>query len=378
MAEEKATSTPIKKKKGSSLPLLLGVLAVLAVVTVLVADPAGWFKPSADEELKQDPARRTLVAAKAEAISAFEITPAGGSEGFKLVRDGEQWFVEQDGKRFKAAQDKVDQLLEELPELRADGLATDKATLYDDMEVSDAKAIRLAVYAGGTEPDVTLLVGKAAPGYTTSFVRLDGTPEVYRAATNVKTLVGYSFPDYRSRKPWAFDPETATALTVQQFTPAPEKELKADPPAADAPRHSFTLTDGLWQKDGANGNQNSIKELVKAFSELETNEFIDAPSNAETKLDGRQPALSVTTPAGAYTLTLGAKDGSFWFVQDQDGHVYKVTDYGLAFYRELDFDKLTFDDTPKEEPKAEGEESAEEEGEGVTKGTANKLPPEDK
>ena len=39
--------------------------------------------------------------------------------------------------------------------------------------------------------------------------------------------------------------------------------------------------------------------------------------------------------------------------------VYKISDYTLNFYKELDWQKLTFDDSPKEEAKAEKAEEKE-------------------
>jgi hypothetical protein len=77
-------------------------------------------------------------------------------------------------------------------------------------------------------------------------------------------------------------------------------------------------------------------------------EFSDTTTHEQGLIPKDRFNLSVESPTGTYTITLGGKDGSNYFVTDQDGYVYQVGEYPLKFYRELEFGKLTFDDTPKE------------------------------
>jgi hypothetical protein len=342
-----------KKRKQSGLPKLAGLLLVLALIAFAVADPLHLLHPTPEKLAEKDPERRVLIDAKKDEISAFEIKPIDG-DAFRIEKDKDHWFVTVNGKRSKADMERLDKMLEELPELRSDSLVTADAKQYDALEVSEGKAIVLKVYKGDVKPVVTLHVGKAAPGYQNSFVRMDAGKEVWNAGTNVKSLVGYTAQDYRTKKPWTFKPEGATKLTLTKFSaPKEDEQTHAMPPPGAGPQLTFELKDGVWKQSGSgsNGNQSSIKEFLKSFSELQVSEYVDAPDAAVTQLAGRQPAISVESPEGKFALTLGARDPSYWYVSDQDGVTYKISDYLLNFYKDLDWTKLTFDDAPKAEAK---------------------------
>jgi hypothetical protein len=347
-------STSKKKQKRSNMPALLSALILLGVIALLLADPFHWLKPSDEQLAQQDPERRVLVDADAKDLTALEVRQPDQAKPFRLEKDGERWYVVVDGKRTKADMERLDQILDEVPGLRADSLTTSDDKQYDDLEVSDGKAIMLKVYKGGTEPAVSLHVGKAAPGSQTSFVRIDGGKEVWRAGKNIKSLFGFAAEDFRTKKPWLFKSEAATKVSLQQFVAGAEgtEPNTAAPPKADAPRLTFELKDGLWKRAGANANQNGIKEFLNALKDLQINEYVPADQVAAAQLEDRQPAIEVESPEGRFTATLGAKDSSYYYVKDQDGNVYKVSEYNLNFYKELDWEKLTFDDTPKEEEAA--------------------------
>lgn len=350
------------------MPRLLGTFAVVAVAALFVVDPFNLFGPSEKEATENDPTRRMLIDLKRDELTAFEIKNAD-EDAFRIEKDDGRWYVVAGGKRTKADMERVDKMLEELPGLRAYSLATEDPKLYDQMEVSDGKALLLKVYSGGTAPVATLHVGKAGPSYKTSFVRIDAGKEVWNAGTNVKSLTAYSSKDYRTKKPWTFAQDTATQLELVKFSAPEEKENKAPPPALDSPKLEFELKDGIWKHGDSNGNQNAIKEFLKSLSDLQINEYLDEPDNAVTQLDGRAPSITVKTAEGEFTLTMGAKDVSYWYVRDQDGNSYKVSDYALQFYRELDWDKLTFDDTAKEaDAKATDTGEAEPEPDGAAEG----------
>ena len=327
-----------KKKISGVLRLvwLLVALIVLAGVALLVYNPFHWGQPTQEEAVKQDPGQALLCDFTKADVTGFEIAKPGEAP-FKLERDGEQWFVIQGGKRFRAGKEKIDKMLEELPGLRAQGIATDKVEMQATFEVDQAKGIVLSVFTGKAEPKVKLIVGKTTPSYDSAFVRVGDGKEIYRAGTNVKSLVGFAFADYRTKTPWKFDPANATKLSVRPMT-------------GDAAAQTFEKKDGVWKTaSGGNANQNLITELLKKISEISINEYVDTPDDAVAKLGGLTPNVIVTAPDGEYKLTIGATDVSNVYCQDQDNCVYKVPDYQLKTYTELAFDKLSFDDTKQDE-----------------------------
>lgn len=328
-----------RRKRGSKLPMLLGLFVALVGAAVVVTDPFGWRTPAEEVLDAADPGRRVLVDLAADEISAIDIDPPTG-EAFRLEREGEDWFVEQGTTRHRADMERVEPLLADLAGLRAESLATSRPEEHAGMEVNDELAIAVSVYSGGAEPLSLLHVGKSAPGFSASFVRVNGDPEVYRAGANIKSQVAYAFNDFRNRKPWSFDPLNVTQLVI---TP-PNDPLGG---ALELRREGE-----LWQHAGGNANQNAITELLQRVTELDAGQFADDATPEQTQFPAT-PSLRVTTPVREYSLTLGAQDASYLYARDQDGVVYQLSDHTLDFYRELDFERLTFDDTPPEEAEAD-------------------------
>ena len=320
---------------GKRLIVPLVVFIVLLAILVFAVDPLGWFKASEEELEAEDPTRFVLCDLSEDEISAVEIdSPEHGA--FRLNREGEKWFAVKGENTYQANMDKVEPLLADLAGLKSEGLATDKADKHAEFEVDAAKGIMVKVFAGVEDPAVQLTVGKSAPGYKSSFVMQGEGPEVYRSSKNVKLNVGFSFNDYRTKKPFALHPMTAERITVR--------------PPEDGAAQTFTKADGFWKTaEGTNGNQNLLNELIQKLSELTISNFVDDSEAESTGLEGVEPHLTVTTTEGDYILTLGSKEDSMYFLSDQDGWVYKASEYNLKFYLELAFAELSFDDTVSEE-----------------------------
>ncbi|MCC7477311.1 DUF4340 domain-containing protein [bacterium] len=355
---------------------LLGILAALVLVALFAADPFGWFKPSDKDTAAKDPAQLTLVDADAESISSLEIKPTEG-EPFTITREQEEWWVVRGDKRFRANMDRVTPMLDQLPGARSETVATSNAEKYEELEVTPEKAIGLKIFAGGKEPVANLLVGKAAEGFKACFVRTVGaegeSKEVYRAGVNIKQLVSFAFDDYRTMKPWTFDPALATEIRLRrppvQASAPPAAEGQAAEKPKDAagftveswPAESLVITKSgeFWQIEGRNANQNMVKDMLQKFSELQVNEYLDNPAAADTGFAADAgPAIEVTTPGGKYSLTLGPEKTSSRAAKDSAGIIYRISTAFLRFYlEELKWDELKFDDTAKEEEEAAGAEA---------------------
>ncbi|MBN2082075.1 DUF4340 domain-containing protein [bacterium] len=343
--------------KRLGLPLV--IMLVLVAVAVLATDPFGWFKPAADHPDENAPKEIKLCSVTADTLTGFEIDQIS-DEPFQLLKEGGQWFVVRGDARYKANMERIDKLIEDVPGLMSSGLATNKADKQATFEVDDAQAIRLKVFAGGETPAVDMYVGKATPSFDGAFVRLANQDEVYRAAKNIKSLVGFSFRDFRSKEPWKFEPATLASVTIA-------------PPDGEGEALTFTRAEGFWKTpEGTNGNQNLITELLDKISKLKANDFVDEPDPELTGLEGREPNLVLDGPEGELTLTIGLDENSQYFVQDQDGNVYKISEYNLKPYRELAFAELTFDDTAP--VAAEGGDELSNAGENPDEGITGDLP----
>lgn len=340
-------------------PLIIMLFVV--VLAIIATDPFGWMKPAEEVPDVNAPQEKTIVEITADEITAFEIDQVEDAP-FRLERDGGQWFVTRGDVRYSANMERVDKLTEQVPGLKSTGLASDKEEKHATFEVAADNAIRLKVFTGADTPAVDMLVGKATPSYDGAFVRLEGQNEVYRASQNIKSLVGFSFRDFRTKEPWKCEP-----LTVESVTVAP-------PPGIEGEALIFTRSEGFWKTPaGANANQNLLTELVDKVSKLKVNDFVDEPDPAVTGLEGRTPNVILTGPEGEVSLTVGELESSQYYAADQNGHTYKISEYNLKPYLDLAFGELTFDDTAAEATTAEGTELSNA-GENPDEGIAGNLP----
>lgn len=347
--------------KRLGLPLI--VLVVLVALAILLVDPFGWLKPKGAKPDENAPKEVVLCDLTADQITAIQIDQVEDSP-FVLQREADKWYVVRGDQRYDANPDRVDKLMEAVPGLKSSGLASDKKEKQDTFEVDDEHAIHLQIYAGGKDPAVNMYVGKATPSYDGAFVRLDDSDLVYRAGANIKSLVGFSFRDFRTKQPWMCVPTAVTSVTVKP------------PPDAEGETMTFTRSDGLWKTpEGGNANQNLLTELVEKISKLRVNDFVDDPDPKVTGLEGQDPNVILSGPEGDLSLTLGSLDSSQYYIADHNGNVYKVSQYNLKPYLELEFDKLTFDDTAKEDTAGtEGDMSNA--GENPDEGIKSDLPSE--
>jgi hypothetical protein len=176
---------------------------------------------------------------------------------------------------------------------------------------------------------------------------------VYKSNANIRALVGFSYRDYRSKHPWAFDSQLVEKLSVR-------------PVAGQA--QQFVKQDGVWKTaDGSNANQNMIVTLLNDWTNAKVSDFADDVTPGVTAFDpgvegadgagtggsdasgkevppqfklGLEPNLLAEGPQGRFSLTLGVKEGGLYFLADQDGLAYRMGEPDLRFFRELKHDEL--------------------------------------
>lgn len=326
--------------------VLVVVLVVVAGAYVLLSDPAGWFKPSAAEIAQSDPGHITLCSLSESEITAFSITKKDG-ESFRLERQGDNWRTVKGDKSYKAESNKIERLLRDVPGVATDALLTSKVEKHASFEVDDASAIILGIEGAGLSAPIQLSIGKAAPGYKGSFVRIGGGSEVYSSTKNLKSLVGFAFNDYRSKKPWEFETETVESLAVRALAAEGEDQ---------SPPTSFTRNQGMWKnQEGNPGHQNKLAELVDKLSKMSISTFADEATEEETQLAGLEPHLLVKAAGAEFSITIGANVDGKHYIADGNGVVYQVSEYSLKFLLEQDIGELGFDDSASEDADAPAE-----------------------
>lgn len=315
------------------------ILLVLGAIAFLLLRP----KPEQDSASQvADASHGMLIDLAADAINRLDVHTPTGTD-YSLLKQDDSWFALRDGQQYPADSARVEKLLSDLPDLKSEALVSEKAEQHATFELNEDQAYSLAVYGGGSDPAVTLLVGKSTPNVKGCYVRFVGADEVFKASANLRTSLGFSFEDFRSKQLWAYEPALADSVSVSQVD---ETGLISGEPM------KFNRKDGVWvqEADGSNGNQNDLQELVEKFSGLRIQSYIDDPASLPVEqydpAKSTTPCLSVTSGGKTYTLTICGNEEGNIVVADQDGMVYKTSKSNLGFLLDLDFANLTFYEAP--------------------------------
>jgi hypothetical protein len=186
----------------------------------------------------------------------------------------------------------------------------DDPELHDTYGLAGIDPIRVAL-TGGEEVLAELYIGRDGPGRTT-FVRLPGADDVYRARLGGRSVADRPPGAWRDPTLLAVAPDDVLALTVRG-----RAEL------------SFVRASGL---DGAGGwllegrpdlplDLPSVEALVAAFAELKALEVLPAPP---AELETPDLVVDVVLASGTETFRFSALRGQAFGMRERDGRAFRV------------------------------------------------------
>jgi len=255
----------------------------------------------------------------------------------QITKANEIWGVTE--KSYPADTDKIKALIKTISTLKITALASEKGDLQRYQLDPEN---RVKVTASGKSNDIrTFEVGKTAPSYNHTFVKLKGDDHIYHAAGNFQRDFDVNVGDLRDKKVLSFDEKTikemkfttsgiTRTLVAKPPTLPPQKTTKEETtenvtPENITPENDKTAPEGATKKtwhfeDNTPGDEASIKKILSTFSTLECNGYTLGDDKKvlahETPLchivltgeqemfftlfeknsDGKYPALSSTTP----------------------------------------------------------------------------------
>lgn len=236
-----------------------------------------------------------LPALAAADITKIEITRQG--QAVTLARRDGGWVIEPQG--FTAAPKSVQEMLNALSGLTLTALVAESKN-YALYELDEGNRIHVKAWQGerlGRE----LEIGKAAPSFRHTFVRLAGDERVYHAQDNFRFHFTGGPEELRNKTVLSFPRAEIAEVEVKQADlpalfrrkPAAAEDAAAAPSAAAGERPP------AWERsDGQAADGERLRALIAELSELQCERFLP---DAERSGLGRP----------AYTLTLrGAADHS--------------------------------------------------------------------
>lgn len=249
-----------------------------------------------------------LPAVSVVELDKLEIERAQGN--LTITRSGTVWKLQP--QQYPADEDLIKKMLDALNSLTLTALVSESES-FTRYELDDAHRIRVKAWQGDRlQRDVQL--GKAAPSFQHTFVRLGDAPAIYHARDNLRTQFEKDAAALRDKRVLVFDQQQVTEVKMikgddirvfqrkeKVLEPAKEATTSGDTPAAGAP----TQTERVWETvDGQPIASDRMNQLLTTLSLLRCASYPEEM----TKTQLQDPELTFTIQADqSYELKLFPK-----------------------------------------------------------------------
>jgi hypothetical protein len=243
-----------------------------------------------------------------------------------IAKSGDKWVV---ASKYNAPakKDKVEEFLGKVKHLEGEGRPS-SADVLEDFKLSEKKALHVRVAKkGGEGAWLHLLVG-AKEKYGNSFVRLDGSEDVYTVDVNFASEMGI-WGDDDTKAPEAGewlnkdvlklkkDDIVSLAITTPdrevvferrevEKTAAPEPKPGEEKPAAKPKEKKWFLVSGGVQKEKKDFKQAGIDAILRAFENYSASDVEDPAKKAELGLDAPNFKCVAKTAGGEQTVVVAS------------------------------------------------------------------------
>lgn len=210
---------------------------------------------------------------------------------FTLGKEGEGWTVSDN--HYPVDGDTMKEILDVIEDFQVTALVSQSRDLKR-YELDPENTIRVTV-KNGSEAVRTFEVGKVAPTYKHTFVKLGGKNEVYHAPGNFRRYFDKDVDAFRSKKVFSLDRKSLTSLVVEKGEVKREFLLEKEE-GKEAPTS--------WKaRDGEDVDTDIVATLVSAISDLECSSYA-----GETAAKGFDKALFSLVADDGKTKTLSLYD----------------------------------------------------------------------
>lgn len=270
-----------------------------------------------------------------------------------LARTDTGWVVVEED-NFPANEDLINQILESLPEMTTEEIASNNPENAEFYKVDPENGVRVRMMNKNDKVLADYYVGKNGPGRN-SYVRVEGDDLVTIQENVFKYQYDKSTKAWRNRSIVKFDAEKVKRLEITR--PGAPKDTPLEEAAGGATETVALVKNaaGEWemmQPEFRNGNKSNIQNVVRTFSNLTASDI--PPQDAEnTGLDEPYITARVVMEDGLeHTAVIGAKreKANNYFAKNVDSDlIFAVAKYQVDTFRKS-LDELGT--VPAEEPAA--------------------------
>jgi hypothetical protein len=262
-------------------PLVVLALILLALVfiAIIVLQQPG-------EKSSSGLLGEKLVTYDSSAVDRLEIVSPSGE--IVLSREAGKWMLKAPVE-YRADEAAVTAAIGQGKSIELKSLVSDNPVKQGVFQV-DSSGTMVRVFEHGTERAV-FHVGKMSSSYTESYVRREGSNDVYLAEGILSYVFGRSAKEWRDKTIFKADRASITSVRFQY---------------GDT---TFTLTqqDSLWAIGGDRATATPVSALLGALSNFQTDDFLDSavtlgPPAALIETGGTQIQFYLATEGNKYTV----------------------------------------------------------------------------
>lgn len=271
----------------------------LAILVVIIAVLAAYlfFQKNADRTHYELPMLPALDEAD---VTALEVITGGAT--MELRKKDDAWYVEPGG--FKADASRVKPMIDAVRNLTLTALVSEAGNDHR-YDLDDEKRIRVRALSHDKEVR-SIDIGKAAPSYQHTFVKLAGDNRVYHARENFRSRFENSRGDLMDKTVLTLNRAAVNRIEIARPDAAPvvlnlmQKAVET-PEAAEADT-AAPEPETVWQDAAGNPvAESGITNLLSTASNLKCREFIEdrpresyvSPLITLTFHDGKDRVLTI-------------------------------------------------------------------------------------
>jgi hypothetical protein len=237
-----------------------------------------------------------VPAVEAELIDYIAVERGSGDK-IELSREGGSWEIGPDA--FKADQEAVEGMVEALADFRISDLVS-TSEYYDRYELDQANALRITA-RGGNATLRSFLMGKRAPSYNHTYVRLDDDVNVYHAASDLTRIFDKERNELREKQVLSFMKDDVIRVVVT----LPDRNFQLFKSSPEVGGSDQTAASASWKSsDEEEWEAQKVTEFLDRIDDLSCTSFLDG---AATDLGTPKLTLQIHT-LDQHTLYLFDKD----------------------------------------------------------------------
>jgi hypothetical protein len=246
--------------------ILIGILALLIIATFVVLQRPGERSVSSDQG-------GTLVSYDSAAVDKIEVRTSSGTT--IVQREGSGWMLAAP-LRAKADDAGIHQLLNRSKTIALKALVSNNPQKQSVFQV-DSTAALVKIFEGANER-AAFRIGKTGPSYTETYVRREGSDDVYLADGMLLYLFSKSPKDWRDKAILHMPQETIRSVRFQYGDTS----------------FALAFRDSLWLVDGSPASDPAVRSLLGAIATLKADDFVDTavaappPLTAVIDVEGTQ------------------------------------------------------------------------------------------